>query len=100
LSIVNQPAFLSEIARKGEKLRSAIAAWKHPLVVEIRGKGMMIGVDIGVDAWPVLESCLTKGLLMLSAGQRTLRMLPAYVITDAEIDEGLAILKSVLDAAK
>ncbi len=99
LSIVNEPAFLAEIGRKGEKIRSAIAGWKHPLVQEIRGKGLMIGVDIGIDAWPVLEACLAEGLLMLSAGPKTLRMLPPYVITDAEIDEGLAVLKSVLDAA-
>ncbi|HCM26085.1 MAG TPA: aspartate aminotransferase family protein [Treponema sp.] len=100
LSIVNQPAFLAEIARKGEKLRAALAGWKHPLVAEIRGRGLMLGVDIGTDAWPVLEACLSKGLMMLSAGPRTLRFLPPYVITDAEIDEGLSILKSVLDSVK
>lgn len=99
LSIVNKPEFLAEITRKGEKIRSTIAGWKHPLVVDIRGKGLMIGVDIGVEAWPVLEACLAKGLLMLSAGPNTLRFLPPYVITDAEIDEGLGILKSVLDAS-
>ena len=99
LSIVNEPTFLADIARKGEKIRTAIAGWKHPLVKEIRGKGLMIGIDIEADAWPILETCLEKGLLMLSAGQQTLRMLPAYVITDVEIDEGLGILKSVLDAA-
>jgi acetylornithine/N-succinyldiaminopimelate aminotransferase len=100
LSIVNKPEFLADIARKGDKIRSAIAGWKHSLVKEIRGKGLMIGVDIGVEAWPVLEACLSKGLLLLSAGANTLRFLPPYVITDAEIDEGLGILKTVLDASK
>ena len=97
LSVVNKPEFLKEIVRKGEKIKSTVAGWKHPQVVEIRGSGLMIGVDIISDAWPVLETCLAKGLLMLSAGPKTLRFLPPYVVTDAEIDEGLAILKSVLD---
>ena len=97
LSIVNRPEFLAEISRKGERIMSTIAAWKHPQVKEIRGRGLMIGVDIGVDAWPVLESALSKGLMLLSAGTKTLRFLPPYVIDDAEIDEGLAILKGVLD---
>jgi acetylornithine/N-succinyldiaminopimelate aminotransferase len=99
LKIVTDPAFLKEIERKGERIRTTIAGWKHPQVKEIRGKGLMIGVDIEADAWPVLEECLNQGLLLLSAGQKTLRFLPPYVVTDAEIDEGLAILKSVLDEA-
>lgn len=97
LSVVTDPAFLKEIERKGEKIKAAIAAWKHPLVREVRGLGLMIGADIGTEAWPVLEACLSKGLLLLSAGPKTLRFLPPYVISDAEIDEGLAILKSVMD---
>jgi acetylornithine/N-succinyldiaminopimelate aminotransferase len=99
LKIVNEPAFLKEIVRKGDKMRAAVAAWKHPLVGEIRGRGLMVGIDISVEAWPVLEAALAAGLLLLSAGPKTLRFLPPYVITDAEIDAGLAVLKSVLDAA-
>lgn len=100
LSVVNRPEFLAEIVRKGERIKSAVAAWRHPLVTEIRGLGLMVGVDIRVDAWPVLEACLEKGLLLLSAGPKTLRFLPPYVVSDAELDEGLAILKSVLDSIK
>ncbi|MFA6505002.1 MAG: aspartate aminotransferase family protein [Treponemataceae bacterium] len=100
LSIVTKDDFLKEIIRKGDKIKSTIAGWKHSQVKEIRGQGLMIGVDIEADAWPVLETCLSKGLLILSAGPKTLRFLPPYVITDAEIAEGLATLKSVLDGLK
>jgi acetylornithine/succinyldiaminopimelate/putrescine aminotransferase len=57
----------------------------------------MIGIDIAGDAWPVLEAALQRGLLLLSAGQKTLRLLPPYIITEEEIDEGLKTLKSILD---
>jgi acetylornithine/N-succinyldiaminopimelate aminotransferase len=97
LETVNTPAFLAEIRRKGEKIRSAILAWDHPRVAEIRGRGLIIGVDIGAEAWPVLEAALEEGLLILSAGPKTLRLLPPYTIGDDEIDLGLGILRKVLD---
>jgi len=97
LSVVDDPAFLAGIRRQGERLLAAIKAWKHPQVLETRGRGLMIGVDLAVDAWPVLEKALATGLVLLSAGPKTLRILPPYVITDQEMDEGLTLLKAVLD---
>ncbi|AEJ19040.1 aspartate aminotransferase family protein [Gracilinema caldarium] len=97
LSVVDQPALLAEISRKGNHIMETIRAWKHPAVREVRGRGLMIGIDIAGDAWPVLEAALQQGLLLLSAGQKTLRLLPPYIITDDEIDEGLKILRSILD---
>jgi acetylornithine/N-succinyldiaminopimelate aminotransferase len=96
LKTVTDPAFLKEIKRKGEKIVDTIRSWKHPQVKEVRGRGLMIGVDIEADAWPLLETALTKGLLLLSAGTKTLRLLPPYTVTDAEIDEGLGILKGLI----
>jgi acetylornithine/N-succinyldiaminopimelate aminotransferase len=99
LDTVTDPAFLKEIVRKGEKITAILKGWKHPLVKEIRGRGLMTGIDIEVDAWPVLEACLEAGLLVLSAGQKTLRLLPPFIISDGEIEQGLALLKTVLDTA-
>ncbi|MDR1804131.1 MAG: acetylornithine/succinylornithine family transaminase [Treponema sp.] len=102
LDTVAKPEFLAEIARKGEKIRGIIASWNHPKITEIRAKGMMLGVDLTVEAWPVLEAAVARartadaGLLMLGAGSQTLRLLPPYTITDAEIEKGLAILKIIL----
>lgn len=97
LSVVDQPAMLAEISRKGNRIMETIRAWNHPAVREVRGRGLMIGIDIAGDAWPVLEAALQRGLLLLSAGQKTLRLLPPYIITEEEIDEGLKTLKSILD---
>jgi acetylornithine/N-succinyldiaminopimelate aminotransferase len=96
LETVDNPAFLAEIARKGEKFRSLIAAWRHPRVLGIRGRGLMIGVDIDGSAEAVLGRALEAGLLLLSAGEKTLRVLPPYIVEDAEIDEGLEILRGLL----
>jgi len=101
LETVNNPAFLADISRKGEKIMAAIRAWNHPAVREVRGRGLMIGIDIENDAWPVLEAGIARaaagdGILILAAGQKTLRLLPPYTISDSEIDQGLEILKELL----
>jgi acetylornithine/N-succinyldiaminopimelate aminotransferase len=97
LELVNTPAFLKEIVRKGEKIRTTLRSWDHRAIKEIRGRGLIIGVDITAQAWPVLEAALARGLLLLQAGPGTLRLLPPYTISDGEIDQGLGILRDILD---
>jgi acetylornithine/N-succinyldiaminopimelate aminotransferase len=97
LDTVNRPEFLAEIARKGTKILDTVRAWNLPAVTEVRGKGLMIGVDITGDAHDVMEEALNQGLLILTAGKQTLRFLPPYIISDKEIDEGLRILKAILE---
>jgi acetylornithine/N-succinyldiaminopimelate aminotransferase len=102
LKTVNTPEFLKEIKRKGELLTAAIK--QMPKVKEVRGIGLMIGFDIEGNAWPVLEAGIARadlgkdlcGLLMLSAGNNTLRLLPSYVLTDSEIEQGTALLSELL----
>jgi acetylornithine/N-succinyldiaminopimelate aminotransferase len=96
LETVNNSAFLGEIARKGEKIMAAVKGWNHPAVKEVRGRGLMIGVDIEEEAGPMLEKALEAGLLILSAGPNTLRFLPPYPVSDGEIEQGLAILRGIL----
>ena len=103
LDTLNQVGFLAEIARKGEKIMNTVKSWNHCKVKAVRGRGLMTGVDLDSEAWPLLEAGIARagdgrhGLLMLSAGPRTLRFLPPYTITDAEIDEALTILRAILD---
>ena len=97
LNLVDTPDMLADISRKGERIMETVRRWQHPAIREVRGRGLMIGIDISTDAWPVLEKALSQGLLLLSAGQKTLRLLPPYIIKDEEIERGLAILKTVLD---
>ena len=103
LDTVTKPAFLPEITRKGNRVQEIIASWKHPKISAVRGKGLMLGVDLTVEAWPVLEAAISRarqdkpGLLLLGAGKQTLRLLPPYIISDSELEQALDILKGVLD---
>jgi predicted acetylornithine/succinylornithine family transaminase len=64
----------------------------------IRGTGLMWGMDVHEPAAAIIGRAFEKGLLLVSAGEHTLRFLPPLVITKAELAEGLAILESVMGA--
>ena len=94
LDQVNTPAFLKDVAEKGEYLREKLAAL--PGVTQVRGKGLMLGVEIpGKPAANVVKAGIEKGLLLLTA-KTAVRLLPPLNITYEEIDQGLAILKEIL----
>lgn len=87
--------FLMEVQRKSEKIRTALANVKG--VQSISGMGLMLGIETDKPAGEVAKACLANGLLILTAKTK-LRLLPALNISDAELDEGLEILKGVLEA--
>ena len=59
--------------------------------------GLMIGIGVTIPPGEVVVACRAKNLLVLTAGEDTVRLLPPLVITDAEIDLGLARMKAALD---
>ena len=89
--------FLAEVKRKGEKLQKALAAL--PKVKSVSGLGLMIGVEFeeGTKAADIVAKCIEKGVLFLTAKTK-LRLLPPLIINDEQIEEGIAVLKEVLEA--
>lgn len=102
LDEMGKPGFLSKVAEKGDYIRSKVATWKLPCVKEVRGRGLMVGIDISgrttgpATAAEIQLACLEAGLCISTAGPQTLRFLPPLVITMEEIDRGLEILNKVL----
>ena len=90
---------LKRIREKGKYIRETVESWGLDCVSGVRGLGLMIGVGLkpGVSHKALAQKCMDRGLLILTAGSDTLRMLPPLTISREEIDEGLAILKSVLE---
>ena len=93
---VSHPDFLSEVVRKGKKIRGIVESWGLPCVKEIRGRGLMIGIAVSADIKKVLTACCEEGLLILTAGTDTLRLLPPLTIENTDIEQGLDILRRVL----
>jgi acetylornithine/N-succinyldiaminopimelate aminotransferase len=96
--------FLRRVERAGERVRQTISAWNLPFVTDVRGRGLMIGIDVDPgamktprNAGEIQKLCLDAGLCITTAGPNTIRFLPPLVITDDELDAGLDIFKAVLD---
>ena len=92
---------LSEVKTKGEYIKNEIKSWNMPIIGEVRGMGLMIGVSLnGAEPKEIAHTCVENGLLILTAGTDALRMLPPLVITYDEINKGLAIMKTALEGVK
>ncbi|MDD4312012.1 MAG: acetylornithine/succinylornithine family transaminase [Eubacteriales bacterium] len=92
------PDFLAEVAQKGAYIRETIAGWNLPVVTSVRGLGLMIGVGVSCSHREAVGKLVESGLLALTAGADTIRLMPPLTITKAEIDAGLEILKQILSA--
>jgi predicted acetylornithine/succinylornithine family transaminase len=64
---------------------------------EVRGIGLMIGVELNIENKPVVTALAANGLLVIPAGTHVIRFLPAYTITRPEIDEAIGKLEKTLD---
>jgi acetylornithine/LysW-gamma-L-lysine aminotransferase len=69
---------------------------KHKIVKEVRGLGLMLGMELRFDVHNVLLKALDKGILVLDAGRTVVRLLPPLVIEKVQIDKAIAVLDTVL----
>lgn len=65
-------------------------------IKEVRGLGMMLGMELTLPALEVEKKCMDKGMLVVGAGEKVVRFVPPLIIEKAHVDEAIAILKSVL----
>jgi acetylornithine/N-succinyldiaminopimelate aminotransferase len=96
---VTDPQLLREVTQKGEYFlsRAREIQGRLPTVIkEVRGRGMLLGVELFQDAAPFISKCRELGMLVNAAGEKTIRFAPAYVVTHDEIDQGLRILERAL----
>ncbi|MBI3393203.1 MAG: acetylornithine transaminase [Nitrospirae bacterium] len=70
---------------------------KHPdVVADVRGRGLMIGLELNRDAKPVVDEALSRGLIANAAAGNVVRLLPPLIVTEAEADEAIEILDAAL----
>ncbi len=74
-------------ARLGEKLLADLRAIRSPLIREVRGRGLMIGVELRRRATQVLRALMDRGVLAMPAGSTVVRLLPPLVITEEQSDQ-------------
>ena len=97
LHIMKEAGFLEEVRSKSAILleQLQLAFQNHPKISAVRGLGMMIGIETSVSLSRLVEAARQKGLIILTAGENVIRLLPPLTISREEIQQGIAILKEV-----
>lgn len=99
LAKVNDPIFLEKVRSKGDYIRRNILDLHAPAVKAVRGMGLMIGIQVEEGKQgEYVNALMEKGVLALTAGKDTVRLLPPLTITIEEIDQALAAMSQVFGA--
>jgi acetylornithine/N-succinyldiaminopimelate aminotransferase len=90
---------LDQARRMGEYLSKGLSECKerHHLVRDVRGLGLLQGMEVEMDAKTVVGDCLKRGFLVNAAGEHVLRFTPPLIITQPEIDRLLEVLSHIFD---
>ena len=98
MKLIEDENLLDRAEKLGGQIVRAIQDAKIPALRQVRGKGMLIGMQFA-DARPakgIMSACIDRGLLVCVAKNNVLRLAPPLTITDAELDAGMEILTDVL----
>jgi acetylornithine/N-succinyldiaminopimelate aminotransferase len=85
---------LASVRANGERLRAGLDGLPH--VLEVRGRGLLVGAELDVPAQQFVDAALDGGLVCLTSGPNVLRLAPPLVVGGADVDRALAILTEVL----
>ena len=93
--ICNEETY-KKVNEKSKLIKEELKAAALPNIIEVRGMGLMIGIEIDGDSSKIQKKAMKKGLFVLTAGPNVVRLLPPIVISKDEIKEGIKILIEVL----
>lgn len=101
LDKIDKPSFLAEVTKKGENfkqlLRTKLSG--NPHVKEIRGFGLIVGIELDVPAGPLVEACLDAGVFLLTAGKgNVVRLVPPLIISEKELEQAADVIRECLPA--
>ncbi len=97
LKRVSDPSMLNHVATISDYLLEKLTALNSSHIKQIRGLGLMIGVELDIEAKPLLIEGYKQGILLLNAGSNVLRILPPLIITEEEVDKFIQIMRMILD---
>jgi acetylornithine aminotransferase/acetylornithine/N-succinyldiaminopimelate aminotransferase len=91
---------MAHVGRLGQHIGTCLRALaaKHACIVDVRGTGAMWGLELNRDAGPIVPLALERRVVVNRTSEKVIRLLPPYVITEAEFDEGLDRLDAALTA--
>ncbi len=96
LDIIEQEDLSTQAAVRGARALERLRAMRSPLKREVRGQGLLLGIELTRRAQPYLDALAERGVLALQAGPNVIRLLPPLVITGEQLDSVLDAVEDVL----
>jgi len=102
LKAIQREKLLANAQKMGEYLFRKLNTLKekYPVIKEVRGFGLMAGLELNTPGKSIVEQCIAKGLLINCTHDTVLRLMPALLVTKKEIDKALGLLESALQEKK
>ena len=98
LDIIARDDLLNHATKMGDLAKQIFAdvSKKHPILKEVRGRGLMLGLALDRPAKPLQKACLSRGLLATTAGPNVLRLLPPLIVTSAEMEQAASVIAEAM----
>jgi acetylornithine/N-succinyldiaminopimelate aminotransferase len=98
LAIVEDEKLLENVSQVGGYLQQQLKALaeKHAAAQEVRGRGLILGLQLAIPARPIVEEALAEGVLFNSTQDTVLRFLPPFLLEEKHVDKGMRVLKKLL----
>lgn len=93
---VADPDFLAAVQAKGKLLKELLEELNSPHIVEVRGQGLMVGMELDIDTGPIVAEGYKQGLILVNAGPNVLRFVPPLTISEDEIKQVVDKVDAIL----
>lgn len=95
---ISQPEFLAHVSEVGDYLMERLSEINSPIIKEVRGKGLIVALELTTDVSNIIEKGYEQGLLMVNAGTNVIRFVPPLIIDKANVDNLVDKLTTIFSA--
>src|SRR5690606_15539880 len=95
---INQPEFLAHVSEVGEYLIERLEEINSPHIIEVRGRGLIAGIELDILASDVVTAAYEQGLLLVNAGTNVVRFVPPLIVEKTDVDHLIEKLTLILEA--
>lgn len=97
VSRINQPDFLAHVKEVSDYLMERLEEINSPHIVEVRGRGLMVGIEFDFPAGNIVQAGYKHNMLLVNAGENTLRLVPPLIIEKSDVDTLITALTTMLE---